>query len=63
MMLTATTTEQPRTSFRGPLDGLEASQPSNQTTAEVLQGLGSGDGSGAIKVLRDLDEMIRQEFG
>lgn len=54
-MLTGVATEQPRTSFRGPLDGLASSQPSDQARVEVLRNLGSGDGSGATKVLRNLD--------
>lgn len=63
MMFTGGATEQPMPSFLGSLDVLDLSKPSNPSKAEALHDMGSGDCSGAIKVLRDLDEMIRQEFG
>lgn len=63
MMLTGDAGREPLPLFRAAFDGLVASKPSNQGTGEELRNLGSGDSSGAIKVLLDLDEMIRQEFG
>jgi hypothetical protein len=62
-MPTGNATEPSRTSFRGPSPRLAAAQPSNQASGEVLRDLGSVDNSGAIKILLDLEVMIRQEFG
>jgi hypothetical protein len=62
-MLSGDATEQPSPYFRGQLDGLDSSRSSNQAIGEGLRAKGSGDWCCAIKVLRNLDEMIRQEFG
>lgn len=61
-MVTGNAAEPPRTSFRGQSPRL-AAQPSNQAGGEVLRDPGSGEGSGAGKVLRELDAMLRREFG
>lgn len=61
-MLPGNAKQQPIPPFSGQSPRLAAAQPSNQACGESLREQIAGDGSGAIKVLLDLDDMLRQEF-